>query len=133
MPDVSCQHMVAVALVRGAVSFHDSHDAALMQDPTMRALAQRVTVVADATLMDPAAPRGAIVNLTTTDGRKLSHHTKHPPGTKENPLSVAGVSTKVRDLMAPVLGREKSEKLIASLNRLESIDRIDQLRSLVAT
>ena len=132
MPDVSCQHMVAVALVRGAVSFHDSHDAALPRDPVMRAQGQKVTVVADAALMDPAAPRGAIVNVTTTDGRKLSHHTKYPPGTKENPLSVAGVSAKVRDLMAPVLGGEKTEKLIASLSRLESIDKIDQLRPLFA-
>src|SRR5450631_2607241 len=99
----------------------------------MRAQGQKVTVVADASLMDPAAPRGAIVNVITTDGRKLSHHTKHPPGTKENPLSVVGVSAKVRDLMAPVLGGEKTEKLIANLNRLESIDKIDQLRPLFAT
>ena len=132
MPDVSCQHMVAVALVRGGVSFHDSHDVALMQDPVMRAQAQKVTVVGDAILMDPAAPRGAIVNVTTTDGRKLSHHTKHPPGTKENPLSVDGVGAKVRDLMEPVLGGEKTGKLIAGLNQLESVDKIDQLRPFFA-
>jgi 2-methylcitrate dehydratase PrpD len=133
MPDVSCQHMVAVALVRGGVSFHDSHDVALMQDPAMRAHAQKVTVVGDAILMDPAAPRGAIVSVITTDDRKLRYHVKHPPGTKENPLSVDGVSAKVRDLMEPVLGGERTGKLIAGLNRLESVDKIDDLRPLFAT
>jgi len=33
MPDVSCQHLVALALVKGAVAFADSHDHALMHDP----------------------------------------------------------------------------------------------------
>lgn len=133
MPDVSCQHMVAVALVKGAVSFHDSHDEALVHDPAMRAQAGKVTVVGDAALMDPAAPRGAIVNVTTTDGRKLSHHTKYPPGTKENPLSVEGVNAKARDLMAPVLGAEKTDKLIAGVNKLETVGKIEQLRPLFTT
>ena len=128
MPDVSCQHMVAVALVRGAVSFANSHDEALLHDPAMRAQAQKVTVVGDEKLMDPTAPRGAIVHVLTTDGRKLSHFTKHPPGTKENPLSVASVNAKVRDLMTPVLGAEKTEKLITAVNRLETIGTIAELR-----
>ena len=33
MPDVNCQHLVAVALVKGAVSFEDSHSRPLMLDP----------------------------------------------------------------------------------------------------
>jgi hypothetical protein len=43
------------------------------------------------------------------------------------------VSAKVRGLMAPVLVGEKTESLIASLNRLEFIDKIDELRPLFAT
>ena len=39
MPDVSCQHLVALALVKGAVSFADSHDAGLMHDPAIAAAA----------------------------------------------------------------------------------------------
>jgi hypothetical protein len=35
------------------------------------------------------------------------------------------VSAKVRDLMAPVLGGERTEKFLAALNRLEFIDKID--------
>jgi len=130
MPDVNCAHLVAVALVKGAVSFVDSHDAGLMRDPAMREQRAKVAVVADAALMDPAAPRGAIVEVTMTDGRQVSHHTRFPPGTKENPLDTAGVSAKARDLMAPVLGADRTDRLIQSINALETIGDIRQLRPL---
>jgi 2-methylcitrate dehydratase PrpD len=130
MPDVSLPHMMAVALVKGAVSFTDSHDLALMHDPLMLAQRAKVTVAPDPALMDPAAPRGAVVEVTLADGRTLSHFTKYPPGTKENPLSVEGVNAKVRDLMAPVLGARKAEGLIAAINHLETVGDLRSLRPL---
>jgi 2-methylcitrate dehydratase PrpD len=130
MPDVNCQHLVALALVKGAVSFTDSHDVALLHDPRIVAQRAKITVTPDAALMDPAAPRGAIVEVTLTDGRKVEHFTKYPPGTKENPLNTEAVSAKARDLMAPVLGAGKTEQLIARINGLETVDDIRELRSL---
>ncbi len=131
MPDVNCQHLVALALVKGAVSFADSHDAALMRDPAIRVERAKVTVVPDAALMDPAAPRGAIVEVTLTDGRTVSHHTRFPPGTKENPLSTEAVGAKARDLMTPVLGRDKTERLIGLVNALETVDDVKVLQPLL--
>jgi 2-methylcitrate dehydratase PrpD len=121
MPDVNCQHLVAVALVKGAVSFADSHDAALMRDPAILEQRAKVTLVGDEALMDPAAPRSAVVEVTLADGRTVGHFTKFPPGTRENPLSTEAVNAKARDLMAPVLGAEKTEKLIGEINRLEQV------------
>ena len=131
MPDVNCPHLVAVALVKGAVSFVDSHDQALMHDPMILEQRAKVTVTGDAALMDPAAPRGAIVEVTLTDGRKVDHFTKFPPGTKENPLSTEAVSAKARDLIAPVLGSDKTEKLIQQINNLETVGDIRLLRPLI--
>lgn len=131
MADVSCQHLVSLALLKGAVSFNDSHDASLMKDPAVLAIRSKVRVQGDAALMDPAAPRGAIVEATLTDGRKVEHHTRFPPGTKENPLSTEGVNAKVRDLMAPVLGAAKAERLIEAVNRLESLADVRALRPLL--
>jgi 2-methylcitrate dehydratase PrpD len=131
MPDVNCPHLVAVALVKGAVSFADSHDQALMHDPRILEQRAKVTVTGEAALMDPAAPRGAIVEVTLTDGRKVDHFTKFPPGTKENPLSTEAVSAKARDLIAPVLGSDKTEKLIEQINKLETVDDIRLLRPLM--
>ncbi|MBR0741996.1 MmgE/PrpD family protein [Bradyrhizobium liaoningense] len=131
MPDVNCQHLVAVALVKGAVSFNDSHDVALMHDPKILEQRAKVTLAGDKELMDPAAPRGAVVELTLTDGRKVEHFTKYPPGTKENPLSTEAVAAKTRDLIAPVLGSDRAEKLIAQIGNLERLDDVGQLRPLL--
>jgi 2-methylcitrate dehydratase PrpD len=130
MSDVNCQHLVAVALVKGAVSFVDSHDTALMREPAIVAQRAKVTLVGDQALMDPQAPRSAFVEVTTTDRQKVSHFTKYPPGTKENPLDTEGVNAKTRDLMAPVLGPDKAEKLIGAINALEKVADIRSLRPL---
>ena len=130
MPDVSCPHLVAVALVKGAVSFVDSHDEALMKDKAILAQRDKVKVVGEPSLMDPAAPRGAIVEVTMTDGAKFDHFTKYPPGTKENPLSTEAVAAKTRDLIMPVLGHEKAEKLITEVGNLEKMKDVRSLRPL---
>jgi 2-methylcitrate dehydratase PrpD len=131
MPDVNCQHIVAVALVKGTVSFADSHDVALMHDPKIMAQRAKISVVADPALVDPAAPRSAIVEVTMTSGQKVDHFTRFPPGAKENPLTTEAVSAKARDLMTPVLGAEKTGKLIERINKLETVDHIRQLRPLI--
>lgn len=131
MPDVSCQHLVALALIKGAVSFADSHDMALMHDPAILEQRAKVKLVGDPALMDPMAPRGAVVEVTMADGGKVDHFTKFPPGTKENPLSTEAVSAKARDLIAPVLGPAKADKLIEQINTLEKVDDIRLLRSLL--
>lgn len=131
MPDVNCQHLVAVALVKGAVSFNDSHDVALMHDPKILQQRAKVTLAGDKALMDPAAPRGAVVEVTLTDGKKVEHFTKYPPGTKENPLSTEAVAAKTRDLIAPVLGSDRAERLIDQIGNLERLDDVGKLRPLL--
>ena len=128
MPDVNCQHMIAVALVDGTVSFAASHSYERMADPQVRAVKERVQLVADRTLMDPAAPRSGLVEVTLRDGRTVSHFTRHAPGTKENPLDTDGVNAKTRGLMAPVLGAERTEAIIQRVNALEALKRVRDLR-----
>jgi 2-methylcitrate dehydratase PrpD len=130
MVNVNAPHLIALALVKGGVSFADSDDAALMRDPAMLRQRAKVSVIGDASLNDPAAPRGAIVEVTMTDGQTVRHFTKYPPGTKENPLDTAAVNAKARDLMTPVLGAGKTNALIARINDLEHVDDMRQLRPL---
>jgi 2-methylcitrate dehydratase PrpD len=101
-----------------------------MADPQIRAVEERVQLVADKKLMDPAAPRSGMVEATLKDGRTVSHFTRFPPGTKENPLSTEGLNAKVRDLMAPVLGAERTAKLIQRVNALEDVSNVRDLRPL---
>lgn len=128
MPDVNCQHIIAVALLKGRVSFEDSHSYEQMKDPQIRAARDRVQLVADPALMDPAAPRSGRVEVTLNDGRTVTHFTRHAPGTKENPLDTEGVNEKARVLMEPVLGASNTEEIIRRINAPESIKDVRELR-----
>jgi 2-methylcitrate dehydratase PrpD len=132
MPDVNCQHIIALALVEGTVSFEDSHSYERMKDAAVRAVKERVELIADRGLMDPAAPRSGLVEVTLRDGRTVSHFTRHAPGTKENPLTTEEVNAKARSLMAPVLGEERTEELIRTVNALEELKDVRELRSFLA-
>ncbi len=133
MPDVNCQHLIAVALIDGGVSFEMSHSRERMLDPQVRAVKERVRLVGDRALMVRDAPRSGFVEATLRDGRKVSHFTRHAPGTKENPLDTEAVNAKVRGLMAPVLGAERTEAVIRRVNTLEQVANVRELRTLLTT
>ena len=133
MPDVNVQHLVAVALIDGTVSFEVSHSRERMADPAVLALRQRVSVVADKALVSREAPRSALVEITLTDGRAVRHFTKYPPGTKESPLTTEQVSAKAHALMAPVVGARRSEAAIAMVNALEKQTSVRPLIALLAS
>ena len=128
MPDVNCQHIIAVALLKGQVSFEDSHSYEQMKDPKIRAAKERVQLIADPALMDPTAPRSGKVEVTLNDGRTVSHFTRHAPGTPENPLDTEAVNAKARILMEPVLGASKTEELIRRVNAAETLGNVRELR-----
>jgi len=132
MPDVNCQHIIAVALVDGTVSFEDSHSYERMKDPKVRAAKERVQLIADPKLMDPAAPRSGLVEVTLRDGRTVSHFTRHAPGTKENPMDTESVNAKARLLMEPVLGAEQAEGIIRRVNAAQELDDVRELRRFLA-
>jgi 2-methylcitrate dehydratase PrpD len=127
MPDVNCQHMIAVALLDGAVTFESTHAYARMADPATLAVKERVTLIADADLMDRAAPRSGRVTVHLKDGQTVEHFTPHAYGTKENPMSTDDVNTKARDLLTPVLGSERTEAIIRQVNDLEELGNIRDL------
>lgn len=134
MPNVNCQYNIAVALMEGSVSFENSHSSKHMADPQVRAVMQRVQLVADQKLMDPAAPRSGLVEVTLRDGHTVSHFTRFAPGTKENPLNTEGVNRKAQELMEPVLGAKRTEAIIQRVNNLEEVSNMrDVIRSLLNT
>ncbi len=132
MPDINCQHIIALALVKGTVSFEDSHSYEQMKDPKVRAAKERVQLVADPKLMDPGAPRSGLVEVTLRDGRTVSHFTRHAPGTAENPMDTESVNAKARLLIEPVLGAEQADGLIRRVNALDELKDVRELRAFLA-
>ena len=133
MPDVNIQYVLAVGLLDGTVSFADSHSFERMKDPRVMAVMKRVELVADRSLVVPEAPRSGLVEVALRDGRRVSHFTRHAPGTKENPVDTEGINAKVRDLMAPVIGRQRTEDVIRRVHAIEQMANVrDFVRSLLA-
>lgn len=132
MPNINVQHALALALVDGGVTFDSIHSSERMKDPAVLAMKSRVHLQPDPALMDPETPRQAIIEIETKDGRTLSHHTKSPPGTVQNPMTKEQLTTKARDLMTPGLGPARTEKLIANLQDLEAVRNVRELRPLLS-
>jgi len=133
MPDVNCQHLIAVALIDGAVSFSDSHSHERMKDPQVVAVKARVQLVGDKALMVADAPRSGFVEVRLRDGRTVNHFTRHAPGTKENPMDTDAVNAKARGLMEPVLGARQTEAVIQRVNALEGLADVRELRPFLTT
>lgn len=131
MPDINLQHMLSVALLDGEVTFASSHSLERMDDPVVLDVKSRVRLQAERSMMDPEAPRQAAVDIVLRNGQTLSRHTRHAPGTKQNPLDTDAVNAKARDLMGEVLGIDKTERLIEQINELEMVASIRDLRLLL--
>ena len=131
MPDVCLQHMVALMLVDGGVTFATTHDHDRMTDPEIRALRERIEAVPSPELTVARPARQAIIEIDTTGGRTLRHHTRAVLGTPDNPMSAEEVEEKARDLMAPVLGAGRAADLIDTLRRIEDVRDVRTLAPLL--
>jgi len=75
--------------------------------------------------------RVAVVEVTLTDGTRLSERVEHVRGTPENSMSRDEVIAKARELMTPVLGGTICSKLIERLLELQNVKDIRELRPLL--
>jgi 2-methylcitrate dehydratase PrpD len=131
MPDICMQHLCAVMLLDGTVSFKSSHDEARMRDPKVLALRRRIELRGDDALTRAMPRREGMVAIKLKDGREIEHHTRAVRGTPENPMTRAEVEAKSLDLMAPVLGRTRAAKLCAAIWEAEKIRDVRALRPLL--
>jgi 2-methylcitrate dehydratase PrpD len=131
IPDICLQHLLALTLADGTLTFASAHDYARMEDAAVLAVRKRIEVVPSAELTAAVPARQAIVALETTDGRTVRHRTHAVRGTPDNPMETAEVEDKARDLMVPIIGAERTEKLIASVAGLESLRAVTELRPLL--
>ena len=129
MPDICLQHMVAVMLLDKTATFKSAHDKARMQEPAVLRVRAKVNLVLDDDELQRALPRReAIVEITLTDGTKLSEHVTAVRGTPSNPMTREEVVAKARELMAPVLGAAAAGNVIDKLLGLENLKNILELR-----
>ena len=130
MPDISLQHLLAVMLIDGIMTFAAAHDFARVKDPAVLRLRKRIEAAADPGI--PNAVRGwrSGIKITLKDGRTLEHQTLAAKGSSENPLTRDEAEEKALDLMAPALGKQKSCALMAALFDIEHVRNVRALRRL---
>jgi 2-methylcitrate dehydratase PrpD len=131
MPDICLQHMVAVMLIDKTASFAAAHDKPRMQNAAVLAERAKVQLIPDEALEKLYPARVGIVDVELRDGTKLSERVEAVRGTAENPMTRDEVVAKARDLMTPVLGAEKSGKLIDKILALEQVKNMAELRPLL--
>ena len=131
IPDICLQHMVAVMLIDKTVSFQAAHDKPRMQEPAVLRQRAKVNLVHDEELAKFLPVRITVVEIDLTDGNRLSERVAAVRGTPRNPMTRAEVIDKARDLIAPMLGRETSERLIETVFAIEGMTDIRNLRSLL--
>ncbi|HWZ09752.1 MAG TPA: MmgE/PrpD family protein [Xanthobacteraceae bacterium] len=129
-PDVNIQHLLALLLIDGTLTFRSIHDRGRMDDPAILALRARIEVVPSDELLRARPRRQAIVEVDTNDGERHSHRVVAVRGTADNPMDRAEVEAKARDLMGGVLGRKRSETLIGAIRDLAAAKNMARLRLL---
>jgi len=132
MPDFSVQHLLAVMLLDGTVTFKSAHDFKRMKDPKVLGLRKRVEAVGDPDLTDAQRRWRCVMEVTLKDGRVLKHQTMAAKGSFVNPLTPAEEDEKALDLMAPVLGKARSQALLKALWSLDRLKDVRALRRLYA-
>ena len=132
MPDINLQYILAVALVDGDLTFEAAHSYERMDDPAVLEVKRRIKLVEDPEISAAKIMRQAIVEVTTKDGARLREHVVSVRGTAENPMTSQEVERKCLELMTPVLGADRSEKLINKIWNLERVRNMRELRPLLS-
>jgi 2-methylcitrate dehydratase PrpD len=130
MPDISVQHLLAIMLLDGDVTFASAHAFERMADPAVLTMRSRIEAVGDASLTDAERRWRCVMQVRLKDGRTLEHQTMAAKGSCENPLTREEEEAKALDLIVPVLGRARTEALLAQLWNLEKIGDVSALRPL---
>jgi 2-methylcitrate dehydratase PrpD len=130
MPDVNVQHLMAVLLIDGTLSFESVHDHDRMQDPQVLALRQRITLVPSEELTHAIPRRQAIVAIKARDGRCVSRRTTAVRGTADNPMTLAEVEAKASALIGSVFAARRTEAIVHAMRNIEAVPDITTLRRL---
>jgi len=130
MASINIQHLTALMLLDGDITFASAHDEKRVHDPRVTALKSRITLQGSAAL-GRAKTTQAIVEILTRDGRRLRHHTKAVRGTAANPMPRSEVETKARDLLLPVIGPRRTARLIDTVWNIERMHDARALRTLL--
>lgn len=131
LPDICLQHLVALMLVDGTVTFKSAHDRKRMQDPAVLAQRAKVELIPSEELQKELPKRVAIVEIAFQNGDHVSKRIDAVRGTAENPMTASEVIAKAQSLIKPVLGAVKVQKITDAVLHLNNSEPLKYLMSLL--
>jgi 2-methylcitrate dehydratase PrpD len=109
-------HSTAAALIFGAAGEKQYSDECV-RNPRVIALRDRIDAISDASKHDDEV----LARVRLKDGRMLEKYVEHAIGSRERPMSDAGLSAKFHELADDILGSEQSARLLDAAWSLESL------------
>ena len=135
MPALNIPYLAAIIMLDGALDFVSAQSLDRQaNDAAARAFSRKVTVVRDeAQEMGEGEDRteSARVTLIRKDGTREERYVAYVPGFPTHPLSKAEVEVKAHELVEPVLGSARADRLVALCDTLDSADSVDPIIELM--
>lgn len=122
---------VAVWVLTGTVDVAWFEDAAFRQSAGVAAVCSAVELEADPALGPDAQQGGATVRVEFADGTVRTRAQPVPAGRPDNPLSEQEMRARFDRLTVPVLGPDRSARLLDALWRLREAPAVDELAALL--
>jgi 2-methylcitrate dehydratase PrpD len=129
-PDNCVEHLLALWLHDGGISFHAAHDYRRLKDRKVLAMRARVETVGDPELNDPLMRSRCAMEVTLRNGAVLTHQVLTAKGSFEDPMTRTEEQEKALDLIAPVLGKRRAQEFLDTLWNLERVRDMRSLRKL---
>jgi 2-methylcitrate dehydratase PrpD len=129
-PDINIQYAMALMIIDKSATFRAIHNKPRMQDPAILRLRSKVVLEAPPRGRGGAA-RLPLLEVTLTDGTKVTQDTGAVLGTIENPMTKDQLAGKCVDLMTAVIGADASKRLVDKILDLEKTKDIRELRPLL--
>lgn len=118
----SVVHGAAIGLVRGKGGIQEYTDEAV-NDPAIRRVRESTTATGDPAITDDQAH----IEVTLTDGRKISRFVEQSLGNIHRPMSDRQLEDKFRDQAAPILAAAQIEKAIDLCWKIDGLDNVNSL------
>jgi 2-methylcitrate dehydratase PrpD len=118
----SVYHSAAVAIIHGRAG-EDEYSDACVRDPKVIALRDKVHAVAEESIREDECH----VTVTLKDGRRLAKHVDHAIGSLERPMSDAQLESKFRTLAEGILGKARTDALIAKCHEVDRLADVAEL------
>ena len=131
MPDINCQYIMAAILLDGRLTFQAAHSPERMEDPKVRAVESRVTLVPSPAFKDMERQRPALVRVHMANGQVIENYVAAIRGTADNPMHRDEVAAKAVDLMEGVMGKQRSHAIVTQIWELEQVKNVRDLRPIL--